>query len=163
MVKIRANLKCSPGYENIEKADMIRTESRARKLNFDEDNQVPRFCSRFLFLTTSLILSHITYVLFGGYTESEWAYLIEINFSDDFFRLVLSFDGNFYICNTSRKKLNKNFIPCHAVCNMLEACEFPKEFRDIQRFKRVLIARQLLFKKVSIILKGQSPKLKYSS
>ena len=46
MVKIRANLKCSPGYENIEKADRIRTESRARKLNFDEDNQVPRFCSK---------------------------------------------------------------------------------------------------------------------
>ena len=41
---------------------------------------------------------------------------------------------------------------------MLEVCELPKEFRDIRRLERVLVARQLLFKK--IMPKGQSPKLK---
>ena len=41
---------------------------------------------------------------------------------------------------------------------MLEVCELPKEFRDIRRLERVLVARRLLFKK--IMPKGQSPKLK---
>ena len=43
---------------------------------------------------------------------------------------------------------------------MLEVCELPKKFRDIQRLERVLVARQLLFKKINIMPKGQSPKLK---
>ena len=43
---------------------------------------------------------------------------------------------------------------------MLEVSELPKEFRDIRKFERVLIARRLLFKKISIMLKGQPPKLK---
>ena len=80
--------------------------------------------------------------------------------SDDVFRFVSSFDGNFYICKTYGKKLNKNCIPCQAVCNMLEVCELPKEFKDIRRLERVLVARRLLFKKISITPKGQSPKLK---
>ena len=42
---------------------------------------------------------------------------------------------------------------------MLEISELPKEFRDIQRFERVLTARRILFKKISIMQKGQSPKL----
>ena len=43
---------------------------------------------------------------------------------------------------------------------MLEVSELPKEFRDIRRLERVLIARRPLFKKISIMPKGQSPKLK---
>ena len=43
---------------------------------------------------------------------------------------------------------------------MLEVCELPKEFRDIRRLERVLVARRLLFKKTNIIPKGQFPKLK---
>ena len=43
---------------------------------------------------------------------------------------------------------------------MLKVCELPKEFRDIRRLEWVLVARQLLFKKINIIPKGQSPKLK---
>ena len=43
---------------------------------------------------------------------------------------------------------------------MLEVCEHPKEFRDIRRLERVLVARRLLFKKINIMPKGQSPKLK---
>ena len=43
---------------------------------------------------------------------------------------------------------------------MLEVCELPKEFRDIRRLERVLVARQLLFKKTNIMSKGQFPKLK---
>ena len=43
---------------------------------------------------------------------------------------------------------------------MLEVSEILKEFRDIQSFERVLIVRRLLLRKISITMKGQSPKLK---
>ena len=76
------------------------------------------------------------------------------------FSLVGSFDGNFCISMTCGKKLKKNCIPCQAVYNQLELCELPKEFRDIRRLEKVLVGRRLLFKKISIMPKGQSPKLK---
>ena len=60
----------------------------------------------------------------------------------------------------SGKKLKKNCIPCQAVYNQLELCKLPKEFRDIRRLEKVLVGRRLLFKKISIMPKGQSPKLK---
>ena len=43
---------------------------------------------------------------------------------------------------------------------MLEVSKLPKEVRDIQRLERFLIARQALFKKISIMSKGQFAKLK---
>ena len=61
---------------------------------------------------------------------------------------------------TCGKKLKKNCIPCQAVYNQLELCELLKEFRDIRRIEKVLSARRLLFRKISIMPKGQSPKLK---
>ena len=39
-------------------------------------------------------------------------------------------------------------------------CELPKEFRDIRRLERVLVARRLLFKKINIMPKGQCLRLK---
>ena len=38
----------------------------------------------------------------------------------------------------------------------------PNEFRDLRRFERVLVAKRILFKKVTIMPKGQSPKVKGS-
>ena len=70
--------------------------------------------------------------------------------SEDVFSLVSSFDGNVYICKTCGKKLNKNCFPCQAVCKMVEVCELIKEFRDIRRLERVLIARRLVCLKRSI-------------
>lgn len=67
--------------------------------------------------------------------------------SDDVFKLILSFDGNFYICKICGKKLNKNNIPRQAVWNMLEVCELSKRFRNIRYIERVLTIRRLLFKK----------------
>ena len=61
---------------------------------------------------------------------------------------------------TCGKELKKNCIPCQAVYNQLELCELPKGFRDIRRLEKVLIARRLFFKKISIMPKCQSPKLK---
>ena len=43
---------------------------------------------------------------------------------------------------------------------MLEVCELPKELTDIRRVERVLVVRRLLFKKINIMPKAQSPKLK---
>ena len=80
--------------------------------------------------------------------------------SDDVFSLISSFDVNFYICKTCGKKLNKNCIPCQVVFNLLEVCEILKKIRDFRRPERVLVARRLLIKKINIMPKGQSPKLK---
>ena len=57
---------------------------------------------------------------------------------------------------TCGKKLKKKkAISCQAVYNQLELCELPKEFRDIRRLEKVLLAKRL-----SIMPKGQSPTLK---
>ena len=58
------------------------------------------------------------------------------------------------------KNFKKNSIPCQAVCNMVEISKLPKEFRHIQRLEWILMARQPLFKKISLMSKGQSAKLK---
>ena len=58
------------------------------------------------------------------------------------------------------KKLNANCISFQTVCNLLEVCELSKEFGVIKKPERVPIARRLLFKRISIMLKGQSPKFK---
>ena len=54
----------------------------------------------------------------------------------------------------------KNCIPYQEVYNQLEVCELPKELRDIRKLKKVLVASRLIFKKTSIMPKGQPPKLK---
>ena len=46
MAKMRAKFKSAPRYEEVKRADRIRKKSRARTLNFDENNEVPRFCSK---------------------------------------------------------------------------------------------------------------------
>lgn len=61
---------------------------------------------------------------------------------------------------TCGNKWNENCITCQAVCNLLRVIELPKEFKDIRRVEKVLIARRLHFKKISIMFKGRSPKLK---
>ena len=53
-------------------------------------------------------------------------------------------------------------IPCQSAKNKLQVDDLPSEFRDIRRLERVLIARRIIFKKIAIMPKGQSPKLKGS-
>ena len=38
----------------------------------------------------------------------------------------------------------------------------PNEFRDLPRLERILVAKRILFKKVTVTPKGQSPKVKGS-
>ena len=73
---------------------------------------------------------------------------------------VISFDGKMYVCKTCDKKLKKNLIPEQSVKNNLGIDDFPPEFQGIRRLETVLISRRILFKKIAIMPKGQSPKLK---
>ena len=65
-----------------------------------------------------------------------------------------------YICNTCHSYLNKSHIPAQTICNKLQIFESPAEIIILNRLERILIARRMLFKKVTIMPKGQFPKLK---
>ena len=59
-------------------------------------------------------------------------------------------------------RLKKNNVPCQAVSNKLTVELLPNEFRDLLRLERVLVAKRILFKKVTVMPKGESPKVKGS-
>ena len=65
-----------------------------------------------------------------------------------------------YICITCHKKLLKGTMPAQAVCNNLQILELPSRFRDLRKLEKIIIAKPLLFKKVTIMPKGQCPKSK---
>ena len=75
---------------------------------------------------------------------------------------VTSCDGNFYICHTCHKKLNISEIPAQAVSNKLDIYDFPDDLSNLNRLEKAIISRRILFKKVTIMPKGQTPKLKGS-
>ena len=75
------------------------------------------------------------------------------------FDLVRSFNSNFYICETCCVKCQKGKVPCQAVSRKLEVFDLPAEFQNIGKLKKVLIAKHLLFKKVTIMPSGQVPKI----
>ena len=76
--------------------------------------------------------------------------------------MVKSYDDNYYICTTCDKALGKNSVLCQAVANRLNFVELPKLFQDICRLKRLLLSRRILFKKVAVMPKGKSLKIKGS-
>ena len=65
-----------------------------------------------------------------------------------------------YICNTCRSYLKKCHISAQAVCNMLQFFETPSEIKNLNRLEPILISRRILFKMMTIMPKGQFPKLK---
>ena len=73
-----------------------------------------------------------------------------------------SYDGRLYICRTCHNKVKKNNVPSQAVSNRLAAELLPNEFRDLCRLERVLVAKTILFKKVTVMPKGQLQKVKGS-
>ena len=82
------------------------------------------------------------------------------NISYEIFTSVLSYDGRAYICIPCYKKLLKDLVPCQAVINKLGIVSLPKEFESINKFKRILVSKRILFKKITIMSKGQTPKIK---
>ena len=58
--------------------------------------------------------------------------------------------------------MKKQVIPAIAVSNKLSLSEFPEDFPKLNKLEKFIIAKRMLFKKVVIMPKGQSPKLKGS-
>ena len=77
-------------------------------------------------------------------------------------QLVGFYDHGVYICKTCHSKVKKNKVPCQAVSNKLSVKWLPREFRNPRRLETLLVARRILFKKVTVMPKGQSPKVKGS-
>ena len=69
--------------------------------------------------------------------------------------LTKSFDPLFYTCKTCYKKYLKDSMPCQAVSNTLKVYNLPTEFESICKLEKVLIAKHILFKKVSICHMGK--------
>ena len=63
-------------------------------------------------------------------------------------------NGTTYICNLCCSYLKKSHIPAQAVCNNLQIFEALAEIKSLNRLERILIARRVLFKKVTIMPKG---------
>ena len=76
--------------------------------------------------------------------------------------MVKSYHDNFYTCTTCDKALQKNSAPCQAVANRLNVVELPKLFQDFHRLERLLVSRKILFKKLAVMPKGKSLKIKGS-
>ena len=74
------------------------------------------------------------------------------------FTNTLSFDKVKYICQTCESKLKKSKMPCQAVSNKLELFDLPNNLKSLRKLERVLVS--ILFKKIAIMPKGQSPKMK---
>ena len=66
-------------------------------------------------------------------------------------------DAKMYVWKTCNLKLKMENIPDRAVLYKRCVTDLIKEFRDIRRLEQPLMPKILLFKKVTIILKGQSP------
>ena len=81
------------------------------------------------------------------------------NVDEDSIFMVMSYDGNYYLCNTCDKALRNNRIPCQAVANKLFV-DLPKQ--GISRLERLLASSRILFKKVTVMSKDKSWKMKGS-
>ena len=69
--------------------------------------------------------------------------------------MIKSYDDNYYICTNCDKALRKSSVPYQAVANRLNVVELPQLIQDIRRLERLLVSRRILFKKVTVMLKGK--------
>ena len=53
----------------------------------------------------------------------------------------------------------KDKVPCQSVSNKLDVYNFPSHFCGIRKLEKVLIAKRLLFKKITIMPRGQMEKI----
>lgn len=73
---------------------------------------------------------------------------------------VHSHDCELYICLTYDKKIKKNDITDQVIANKLGIEKLPIKFQTIGRLQKVPVSRRILFKKIRVMPKGQSPMLK---
>ena len=72
---------------------------------------------------------------------------------------VTSFDGNYYICKTCYTHTRKLKVPVQAVFNGLIIEKTAKKLDCLNTLELPLISKRLLFKKIVIMPKGQTPKM----
>ena len=107
--KMRASFKSSPRHEEVKKGDRIRKKAKARKINFDADDKVPRFEFK-ISVFKELINSAPYYICVACNRNMYKKSVVLLHrdkygvISDDIFRHVTLFDGKFYICKTYGKK-----------------------------------------------------------
>ena len=58
------------------------------------------------------------------------------NIDEDSIFIVMSYDADFYICNTCDKELQNNRMSCQGVANKLFVEDLPKQFQGINRLER---------------------------
>ena len=68
---------------------------------------------------------------------------------------IKAVDSSTYICKTCSKLCQKCEIPCQLVSNKLEVFDLPAEFQIIWKLGRVLIAKRILFKKITVLFRGK--------
>ena len=74
---------------------------------------------------------------------------------------VKSFDTKLYISETFHKHLNKNEIPCQAVCTKMALYPIPDVLKNLKKLEKVLICERILFKKIAIMHgQGEFSKIK---
>ena len=61
---------------------------------------------------------------------------------------------------TCHQNLIKNKIPCQSVWNKLTLDTIPEEISFLNRLEKILISKRILLKKITIMPKGQQPKIK---
>ena len=74
--------------------------------------------------------------------------------------MIPSFDSQYYICITCDKHILKKQTPCQAVWNKLGVDVLPEAIKDLNRLEKILISKRILFKKISIMSRGQQTKIK---
>ena len=73
---------------------------------------------------------------------------------------VLSHGNKKYIFVTYSKKTKKNKISFQAVYNKLQISDAPQELKSLNKLEIALISQRLLFKKITIMAKGQMTKIR---
>ena len=66
------------------------------------------------------------------------------------------------MCKTCHNKVKKNKVLCKVVSNKISIECLPREFRKLRRLETVVVVRRILYKKVTVIPKHLSPKVKVS-
>ena len=121
--------------------------TRFKKLIIDGSFYICIVCNRCLY-KRSVIQFH----------EDRFEHLIS-----DMYTSVVSFDEEKYICKTCSRKIRTKHVPYQVAINKLQITNLPNQFCDIRILEKILVTKRFLFKKVAIMPKGQSPKIKGSA
>ena len=98
----------------------------------------------------SLQLSNVTVLKLKSYDQE---FLNTVNTK------VKSIDRKVYVCKMCHLQVSKSQVPYLGVANDVYLDEIPEAIKMLNKLETYLLCQMLLFKKVVIMAKGQSPKL----